>query len=732
MAISDIFLIRGAPAHPAKKERPRSRFPWLARPARLLMSVKRSAIYSELKAIFASYPEIFFVQGGLMGLAFFAVTLVTPSVGTSGIIAVLSAYAFARFLKMDREFLRSGFYTYNPLLVGLSLGHLFQLTPLTCFLIASAGILTFIVAIAMASVFSRYLALPILSLPFVIVSWAAYLASHRYGNLLVAENYGQVSWLAEPDLPAWIAGYFKCFGAILFAPNVWVGAVVCALVLCQSRILFLLSLLGFYVGASTRALMFGSFNVACSDVNNFNFILIAMAVGGVYVVPSISSYVLATIAVTISTLVFDSIGEVCRYFHIPAFTLPFNLVSLAFLYLLALLQSPLYARFIGRTPEETIENEYANRMRYVGQLRTLFLPFSGLWKVWQGFSGQWTHQGAWRHAYDFVIAGADGKTHSGDGRSLQDYYCYGKPVLSPVRGRVTQVIDDLPDNPIGATDRANNWGNLIVIQDYRGFYVEISHLMEKSARVKVGDSVERGMILGSCGNSGYSPQPHIHVQVQATEFVGGATLPFSFVGYAANGAFHANECPKEGEFVEPLYPDKRLDSLTAFVLDEEYEYSVRRSGREIERIKLAVKMAPDGTFYFDSGRGRLYFGKHEGTFYFYRVDGTDRWLRTMLLALPRLPLTHRARLTWCDYVPIGVASQGWRKIAAQFMSSFYPALSTLPAQVAFTDRNQAELTLNGSAFCTERRASVEFDDRKGFSVFKLDDIELRRIDREEH
>ncbi|HLX61240.1 MAG TPA: urea transporter [Planctomycetota bacterium] len=696
------------------------------------MILKRTAIYEELKAIVASYPEIFFVQGGVIGLAFLAVTFAVPSVGASGIIAVISAYAFARFLKMEREFLRSGFYTYNPLLVGLSLGNLFQLTPLTIFLIASAGILTFIVAIAMANLFSRYLALPILSVPFVIVSWCAYLASRNYGNLFRSENYGQISWLPEPDLPVWVAGYFKCFGAMLFAPNVWAGAIICALILSQSRILFLLSLLGYYIGAGTRGLMFGNFDPAFANINNFNFILIAMAVGGVYVVPSISTYVLASIAVIISTLVFDSVSNVCFYvLHIPAFTLPFNLVSLAFLYLLALLQSPLCARFIGRTPEETVDIESASRKRYVGQLRTLFLPFSGVWKVWQGFSGKWTHQGAWKYAYDFVIADDDGKTHAGDGSKLDDYLCFRKPVLSPVRGRVVQVIDDLPDCAIGSPDRANNWGNLVVIQDYRGFFVEISHLLEKSARVKVGDSVERGMILGLCGNSGYSPQPHIHVQVQATECVGGATLPFSFVSYA-DGEYHANDCPREGSLVEPLYSDKRLENLTSFTLDEQYDYAVLRNGREIERLKLIVKMAPDGTFYFDSGRGRLYFGKHEGTFYFYRAEGADRWLRLMLLALPRLPLVYRARMTWRDYVSVGAAASGLRKIAAQFLSSFYSALATVPAIVSFIDRNQSETVLKAAPFCTEKRATVELDDRKGFHIFKSDDIEIRRINREDN
>ncbi len=727
--------IRAAAYSPARtpKTHGKSHAPTILQRAR--MSFERTAVYKELRAVFACYPEIFFIQNWMLGLAFFALTLAKPGAGAAGILAVLSAYGFARLTKIDREFLRLGFYTYNPLLVGLSLGNLLQFTPLTCFVVASAGILTFILAAAMANVFTIYLRLPILSLPFVLVSWCVHLAAHRYPNLLLVDVGVIRALFQDPVWPVWIAGFFKSIGAILFMPSVFEGMSVGILVLSQSRILFLLAALGFYMGAGVRALMAGSFDGACADVYNYNFILIAMAVGGVYAVPSIRSYVLAAIAVCISTIVLDASDAVCRTYKIPAFTLSFNLVSLAFIYMLELLQSPLYARFIGRTPEETVENEYTNRMRYVGQFRTLYLPFSGLWTVWQGFSGKWTHQGNWRFAYDFVITDAKGKTHANGGSKLEDYYCYKKPVLSPVRGRVVQAIDDLPDGEPGRADRSNNWGNLIVIQDHRGFFVEISHLAEKSLRVKVGDSVERGTVLGLCGNSGYSPQPHIHVQVQATETVGGASLPFSFVSYASEGKYHANECPAENKRIEPLYPDKRLDNLTAFVLDEVYDYTVSRNGQAQEKLSLRVKMAPDGVFYFDSGRGKLYFGKHEGTFYFYRVEGSDSRLRAMLLALPRLPLAYRPKLEWSDYAPVSAAARGLPRMLAQFLSSFYPRLAAVPIAQTFQDRSRIGCALNGPALFLSKEgpsgnAVVELGDTKGFELFKIGDVEIRRIEHE--
>ncbi|MBI5397736.1 MAG: urea transporter [Verrucomicrobia bacterium] len=682
---------------------------------------------AHLKAIFNSYAEIFFLHGAPLGAAIFVVTLANPGVALAGIIAVVAAYGFARLVKMDQQFLASGYYTYNPLLVGLSLGFLFKLSALTVFFVVSAGVLTFLVTVFMANVFQTYLRLPILSLPFVVVSSIAYLASLRYTNLLVRVQHDTPLLTTDLGLPFWLAGFFKAFGAILFAPSVVVGLLLCVAVLCYSRILFLLAALGYYTGAMIRDAMFGSTSHAFADLSNFNFILIAMAVGGVFLVPSLTSYLLAVIAVAVSTLFADAMAGFWSLYGIPAFTLPFNIVTLGLVYVLSLLRHPMVATSVGRTPEETLEMFLANRLRYRGQDRTLYLPFAGRWTVWQAFDGQWTHKGSWRYAYDFVITDERGETHRGDGSKLEDYYCYNKPVLSPVRGRVAHIVDDLPDSPVGGADETNRWGNLVIIHDERGFYVELSHLAEKSIRVKKGDWVERGTVLGLCGNSGYSPQPHIHVQAQAADTVGDATLPFSFVSYSDGDEYQANNVPAEKRVVEPLYRDKRLDNATNFVLDDELCYAVRRDGKPAGELKLKVKMAPDATFYFESARGQLYFGKHENTFYFYRVAGNDPWLRQLFLALPRMPLACRDGLTWHDYVPVGLVASGLREAVVGVLSSVWPKLATVKVTLRFASDNRVESVIEAGPLRVRKTASVDLDRGKGFARISVNGLVFERV-----
>ncbi len=684
------------------------------------------------RAIFNSYPEVFFLQSRVLGVVFLALTFIQPNIALAGLIAVLAAYAFARFIGLDKQFLESGYYTYNPLLVGMGLGSLFKITILAGLLMASAGVLTLMVTIVMAHFFMTHLRLPILSLPFVIVSSILWLATSAYSNVPNSSLPIQPppDWNVlqlDLNLPFWLAGFFKSLGAVLFAPDILVGGLFALLVLCASRVLFLLAVVGFFVGAGIRSLMLGSAEHAFNDVTNFNSILIAMSVGGVFLVPSLRSYLLAIIAVTVSTLLLDAVSVFWTMHGVPVFTLPFNIICLGTIYMLSLLNYPMVAARVGRTPEDTLDDYLANRLRYRGERRTLFLPFSGRWTVWQGFNGQWTHKGNWRYAYDFVITDEAKKTHSGDGSKLEDYYCYQKPVLCPVRGRVVRIVDDLPDSPIGQTDQANNWGNYVIIEDPRGFFVEISHLAAKSVGVKKGDWLERGAVLGLCGNSGYSPQPHIHVQVQASDYAGDGSLPFSFVSYGEMDRYIANDLPEEHAQVQPLYPDKHLDSVTNFTLDDMLHYEVLKLGKSVGQLNLKVKMAADGTFYFQSQRGMLYFGKHEGTFYFYRIEGNDPWLHLLFLALPRLPMVYRDKLVWRDYVPMGLVLLGPKRMAARFLSSFIPGLAKVQSTITFAGNERIKSMIEARTLSVKMETEVQLDAAKGFARVQVGPWELRKI-----
>lgn len=499
------------------------------------------------------------------------------------------------------------------------------------------------------------------------------------------------------------------------------------LLLGGSRILWMLSMMGYYGGTFLTGLMTGSMESAFSDPTHFNYILIAMAVGGVFLIPSPKSYALAMVAVGVSTVLLSACKSFWALYGIPIFTLPFNMITLCFIYVLRWIQFPLVSTHIKSTPEATLDHYLSHQLRKRGYPQTFHLPFSGEWTVWQGFDGKWTHQGSWRYAYDFLIQDDEGKSHRYQGLELENYYAYRRPVLSPARGRVTLVINELPDNPIGTVDRLHNWGNVVMIQDITGVFVEISHFSYQSIRVAVGDWVEPGTFLGLCGNSGYSPQPHIHIQVQAVAELGGYTIPFSFMGYRQELIFHLNEVPQESEKITAMSPQKAHDFALTFMLDQTFTYEIWKRGKRHGTLTLLVKMAPDGIFYFQTDAGKLYFTKYEQAFYCHSVEGDDPYLKAFFMAMSHIPLGYVPQLQWEDYLTVDLLFGPIRRALILLTTSFFHSINKIRVCYRFTSPQVIEGSVQSSLWKWTQTTLVRLDPAGGINELRVGTLHLKRV-----
>ena len=63
-----------------------------------------------------------------------------------------------------------------------------------------------------------------------------------------------------------------------------------------------------------------------------------------------------------------------------------------------------------------------------------------------------------------------------------------------------------------------------------------AHLQPGSIRVKVGDRVHRGQILGLVGNTGNSTEPHLHFHISdASSPLGSEGLPYLLPSFEVEG-----------------------------------------------------------------------------------------------------------------------------------------------------------------------------------------------------
>jgi murein DD-endopeptidase MepM/ murein hydrolase activator NlpD len=610
----------------------------------------------------------------------------------------------------------------NPLLAGLCVGHLVAPGLALVAVAVGAGAATMMVAVVLRAVGegARGVNLPLLSLPFSLVATALWLAMPHWSGLPVAAPVEvQASFAETSVLPAWLHGLLAGLGALVFMPLPWVGAALALLLLWHSRVLAVLAFGGWAVAALVQGALHGDAATAWGRADGFNAMLAAMAIGGVFLVPSWRSSVLALFAAGLCVLLGDVLqgwwsglwGAVAE--HVggmeampPPFTLPFCAVVVGLLAVLQRSGSALLAAKPGMRPEDAIAEHWAWRARFPGNLRSLAPPFAGAWTVWQGEDGRWTHRGAWRHALDFVVVDDDGQTCVGEGGRVEDYHAFNRPVLSPVAGMVVTVVDGLPDCAPGHPDQGNRWGNLVVIHDARGFWVELSHFACRSIAVAPGQWVERGQVLGRCGNSGYSPQPHIHLQVQAAPAVGAVTLPFSLASWWGEGRFHANHLPADGMTVEAVPADAGLETSARLLLGQELVFALSRGGRAAGELRATVGLGEDGGTVLRTRRGCLHVGRHEGTFYAYRVEGDDPWLRLMLLALPRLPLCWRPGAVWEDAVAVTAGGCGWRGMLLALGGLALPRLAVLRTRHRFVTRERIEGEILAAPLIPARRCQA--------------------------
>lgn len=178
-----------------------------------------------------------------------------------------------------------------------------------------------------------------------------------------------------------------------------------------------------------------------------------------------------------------------------------------------------------------------------------------------------------RFAIDWVRLRDDGKTFNGDEKDNKNYLAYGTEALAVADGVVTEVKDGIPENVPGIDSRAvpitleTVGGNHVILDIGGGHYAFYAHLQPGSLRVKLGDKVRRGQVVGLVGNSGNSTEPHLHFHIaNASSPLGAEGLPYSLASFEVVGhgwgwkpadakgpaEMHKNEIPLENEVVNFL------------------------------------------------------------------------------------------------------------------------------------------------------------------------------------
>ena len=139
-----------------------------------------------------------------------------------------------------------------------------------------------------------------------------------------------------------------------------------------------------------------------------------------------------------------------------------------------------------------------------------------------------------RYAIDWIQLGDDGNSFTGDKHKNSSYHAWDQEIHAVADGKIVEVKDGIAENvpnsdklavPMNSDTLA---GNHIIEDLGDGHFAAYAHLRPGTLKVKVGDAVHAGDVIGRLGNTGNSSEPHLHFQVcDAPSFPDSEGLPFT-------------------------------------------------------------------------------------------------------------------------------------------------------------------------------------------------------------
>jgi urea transporter len=628
-------------------------------------------------AILHAYSILFFTQKKWLGACLLVCTFVLPSFAWLGLVSVVVALIVGVGLGFDRSALRNGSLLFNSLLVGMTVAYLRGYQEIDgdhlLMLVITASLLALFVSVMMNSMVYNLTGLPAMSLPFVVVSMALFFLFFSLNWMPVVSSVPQYL-IAEPSgMSVWIHAFFQSFGALLFIPHAGVGVVLFVALLVHSRLAGVYAVVAFAAGVWFLAGFGYEIEQESLAWVTFNLVLTGIALGGGFFVPSRSSLALVVLGSFFCASIAIAVRVFLLHFNIPPLALPFNLVVLMMVYALRLRTDvkSLHASPIpGGEPERNFRKFASDQVRFAdAYLPELHPPFSGDRVVTQGVDGGITHRDAWKYALDFEVVDLDGqKSEPSDSWNLEDYYTYGSPVLAPCNGQVVRVIQDVEDNPVGGNDLQNNWGNLVILRTDAGLFVKLCHFKKEGVNVAMGDHVVTGALLGVCGNSGRSPIPHLHMQMQTSDEIGSATIPFRLVNYQKrekeDWLFCRRGLPEQDARISAVIEDRKLAMCFEQLLDRQFVYDVEIDGQTSQET-ISVGLDVWGNFLFQSRETGVSITARIIDCVFTVLDVKGSKNSILLIAWPalqRIPLIRGSEVKWREKLDLSVLDSPWLRV----------------------------------------------------------------------
>ncbi|HEX2976187.1 MAG TPA: M23 family metallopeptidase, partial [Bacteroidales bacterium] len=282
-----------------------------------------------------------------------------------------------------------------------------------------------------------------------------------------------------------------------------------------------------------------------------------------------------------------------------------------------------------------------------------------------------------------------------DGSSLFDYYIFNKPVVAPADGWIQEVVDHVEDNNPGEVNLEQNWGNTVIIKHTENLYSKVSHLKKQSILYPKGTYVSKGQVIAQSGNSGRSPFPHLHFQIQANPYIGSATIMYpiaQFIRFNGKHELIISGYPEKDEQITNIQPNAWLEKAFKFIPGQVISFMV--NGTEGKWL-IEADMYNNTSVRCLATNSVAWFRINGNIFYFTHFEGDrNSVLYYFYMSAYQVPLCYYPDLEVKDVFPPTIVPYSFIKAVQDFTAPFWLFIKPeYKSTMAQNNQHTPELTL---------------------------------------
>ena len=272
------------------------------------------------------FSQVLLVGNAFSGfLILIGISLHSPALGMMAFLCSIVGTMTGKYFGGNRAQISNGIYGFNSVLCGI-VAILFLHGDKRWFIAIFAAALAAITMKLLTKVLDKW-NIPIMTFPFVIITWIGLLIAYRVDKLYMDPNFvisSPAMWnLAVEGRPTLIIGMIKGIGEVFVIDSLWTGLLILVALFCVGSRFGLYAIIGafaswitaYFIGADTQSLNLGLYN--------YNAVLTIIAVSLVFEHKSKKTLLTGIIAAMLTVPVTAGLELLLDPLGLPALTFPF-------------------------------------------------------------------------------------------------------------------------------------------------------------------------------------------------------------------------------------------------------------------------------------------------------------------------------------------------------------------------------------------------------------------------